>query len=134
MDAMDRLFLPLMLALLVAFMFISFRNNKKRQAAQAELKAQAVPGARVQLSCGLYGTVAADHGGETVEIEIAPGVVTTWNRLAIRDVLTEHADDADTDTADEQETIDDEFTEIATHDAENDDAPPSGDDATAKDK
>lgn len=87
MDAMDTLFLPLMLAMLVVFLLLSFRNQKKRAAAMAELRAQAVPGARVQLSSGLYGTVRRDDGGEDIEIEIAPGVVTTWNRLAIREVV-----------------------------------------------
>lgn len=135
---MEGLFLPLMLALAVAFLFISFRNNKKRQAAQAELKAQAVPGARVQLSCGLYGTIAADEGGDTVDVEIAPGVVTTWNRLAIRDVLTEqpaadvHHDDVEVDETDvEQPRIDLEKDASA---ASADDAPTSDDTADSKDK
>ncbi|GAA4740077.1 preprotein translocase subunit YajC [Gordonia alkaliphila] len=88
---MDGLFLPLMLALLVVFLFISFRNQKKRTQAMNELKAQAVPGARIQLSCGLFGTVHSDDGGESVEVEIAPGVITTWNRLAIRDVIADEA-------------------------------------------
>lgn len=100
MERMDGLFLPLMLALLVGFMFLSFRNNKKRQQAQQQLQAQAVPGARVQLTSGLFGTIVGDEG-ETVEVEIAPGVVTTWNRLAIRDVITEGADAPAVETEDE---------------------------------
>lgn len=85
------LFIPLMLAFAVAMLFVSFRNNKKRTQAMNDVRAQAVPGARVQLTCGLYGTIFSDDGGEDIDIELAPGVVTTWNRLAIREVVTEQA-------------------------------------------
>lgn len=117
---MDNLFLPLMLAMAVAFLFLSFRNQKKRTAAMEQLKAQAVPGARIQLSSGLFGTVRSDDGGETVDVEIAPGVITTWNRLAIREVVAESGaseassadeavdDSAADDTAATAETVIDE--------------------------
>ncbi len=124
MDAMDNLFLPLMLALLVAFLFLSFRNQKKRTAAMAELRAQAVPGARVQLTSGLYGTVRADDGGDDVEIEIAPGVITTWNRLAIREVVADEPHD---------EAVDDTLEEAIVAES-GDDAPNSTDRNDSKDK
>ncbi|MFT4086928.1 MAG: preprotein translocase subunit YajC [Gordonia sp. (in: high G+C Gram-positive bacteria)] len=91
------LLFPLLLAMLAVFMFFNFRNQKKRAAAQQEKKAAAVPGARIQLTSGLYGTVVDDEETDeaTVRVEIAPGVVTTWNRLAIHEVVPEPADDAD---------------------------------------
>ena len=50
---------------------------------------------------GLQATVAAITD-DTVDLEIAPGVVTTWMKLAIRDkILPEDADDlADEDDSD----------------------------------
>lgn len=119
MDRMDSLFLPLMLALLVVFLFISFRNQKKRTKAMEELKAQAVPGARIQLSSGLFGTVHSDDGGESIEVEIAPGVITTWNRLAIRDVIAEQPVAPAEDAVPEDDTP----TDVAP----NDDTPNDGD-------
>lgn len=120
------LFLPLMLALMVGFLFLSFRNNKKRTQAMADLRAQAVPGARIQLSSGLFGTVASDNGGETIDVEIAPGVVTTWNRLAIREVIAD-------DTAPAEEApADSDLTDDAL--ADSDDAPRSEADNDTQDK
>ncbi|WP_344783394.1 preprotein translocase subunit YajC [Gordonia caeni] len=150
---MDGLFLPLILALAVAFLFISFRNQKKRTAAMAELKAQAVPGARVQLSCGLFGTLHSDDGGDTVDVEIAPGVITTWNRLAIREVVAEQPapglDDLDDSVA--GDSVPDDASSIfgddapagenpadenpaGTEDVASDDSPVSPDDNDSKDK
>lgn len=138
---MDGLFLPLILALAVAFLFISFRNQKKRTAAMAELKAQAVPGARVQLSCGLFGTLHSDDGGDTVDVEIAPGVITTWNRLAIREVVAEQQDpELDGTVPDDASSIfDDENPTDENPTDENptgteDDSPVSPDDNDSKDK
>jgi len=99
------LFFPLMLALLAIFMFFSFRNQKKRAAAMAEMQSEAVDGARVQLHAGIFGTVVGDPEGETVDVEIAPGVVTTWNKLAIREVVKDTAveDDETTDLDDDHD-------------------------------
>ncbi len=117
------LFIPLMLAFAVAMLFVSFRNNKKRTQAMNDIRAQAVPGARVQLTCGLNGTIHSDDGGESIDIEIAPGVVTTWNRLAIREVVAEQT--PGTGEAPAIESVTDEAA---------DDAPEAQSDVDSKDK
>lgn len=82
---MDFLF-PILLVLLGGFMYMSIRKQKKRMAEVQEMQSSATTGARVQLTSGLYGTVI-DSNGDCVDVEIAPGVVTRWNKLAIREVV-----------------------------------------------
>lgn len=64
---------------------MSSRKQKKQQAAQQDLQSSLAPGDRVMTTSGLYGTVADTSGDNTIDIEIAPGVVTTWLRLAVRE-------------------------------------------------
>ncbi|EGD56041.1 preprotein translocase subunit YajC [Gordonia neofelifaecis] len=99
---MESLILPLMLALMAGFMFFSIRNQKKRAAAMNEMQSSLEPGARVQLHSGLFATVvdAGDGGNEVVKLELAPGVVTEWNRLAIREVVSPEDDAVDADGSD----------------------------------
>jgi preprotein translocase subunit YajC len=83
---MQSLLLPLLLVLVLAVpLVMSTRKQKKQQAAQQELQSSLAPGDRVMTTSGLYGTVADASGDNTIDIEIAPGVVTTWLRLAIRE-------------------------------------------------
>ncbi|MFT3662526.1 MAG: preprotein translocase subunit YajC [Gordonia sp. (in: high G+C Gram-positive bacteria)] len=140
---MDGPLLLIMFALLAGFMFLSFRNNKKRQQAQQELRDQAVPGARIQLTCGLFGTVVADDGGDSVEVEIAPGVVTTWNKLAVRDVVSESGAEGVSlgKTEDDEYKVPDYTEEDAARDAAAEAAAKAGDapeitaaDSDSKDK
>lgn len=87
---MDFLF-PILLVLLGGFMYMSIRKQKKRMAEVQNMQQSATTGARVQLTSGLYGTVI-DSNSDCVDVEIAPGVVTRWNKLAIREVVA--TDDA----------------------------------------
>ncbi|WP_410570770.1 preprotein translocase subunit YajC [Amycolatopsis sp. cmx-4-61] len=83
---MQSLLLPLLLVLVLAVpLVMSTRKQKKQQAAQQELQSSLAPGDRVMTTSGLYGTVADASGDNTIDIEIAPGVVTTWLRLAVRE-------------------------------------------------
>jgi preprotein translocase subunit YajC len=83
---MQQLLLPLLLVLVLAVpLVMSTRKQKKQQAAQQELQSSLAPGDRVMTTSGLYGTVADASGDNTIDIEIAPGVVTTWLRLAVRE-------------------------------------------------
>ncbi|PRC48676.1 preprotein translocase subunit YajC, partial [Mycobacterium sp. ITM-2017-0098] len=43
---------------------------------------------------GLQGTIAG-LGDDYIELEIAPGVVTTWMKLAVRDRIADDIDDDD---------------------------------------
>ncbi|SEP52477.1 preprotein translocase subunit YajC [Amycolatopsis saalfeldensis] len=104
---MNQLLLPLLLLLVVAVpLIMGTRKQKKQQAAQKDLQEGLAPGDRVMTTSGLYGFVADASGDTTIDIEIAPGVITTWLRQAVREkveptVETEEdsVEDADTDTA-----------------------------------
>jgi len=98
---MQSLLLPLLLVLVLAVpLVMSTRKQKKQQAAQQELQSSLAPGDRVMTTSGLYGTVADASGDNTIDIEIAPGVVTTWLRLAVREKV-EPVVETDEDVTDE---------------------------------
>jgi preprotein translocase subunit YajC len=93
---MDQLlvFLPL-LVILAAFMFFASRRQKRAMQATIDLHESLRIGDRVHTTSGLQATVTAITD-DTVDLEIAPGVVTTWMKLAIRDRIepdTEARDD-----------------------------------------
>ncbi|MEV7098482.1 preprotein translocase subunit YajC [Amycolatopsis sp. NPDC051045] len=105
---MQQLLLPLLLVLVLAVpLVMSTRKQKKQQAAQQELQSSLAPGDRVMTTSGLYGTVADTSGDNTIDIEIAPGVVTTWLRLAVREKV-EPVVETEEDSADEVETATEE--------------------------
>ncbi|WP_208630218.1 preprotein translocase subunit YajC [Amycolatopsis kentuckyensis] len=100
---MQQLLLPLLLVLVLAVpLVMSTRKQKKQQAAQQELQSSLAPGDRVMTTSGLYGTVADASGDNTIDIEIAPGVVTTWLRLAVREKV-EPVVETEEDSVDEVE-------------------------------
>ncbi len=94
------LFLPFLL-IMGGFMYFSSRRQKRAMQATIDLHESLRLGDRVHTTSGLQATVAAITD-DTVDLEIAPGVVTTWMKLAIRDkILPEDADDlADEDDSD----------------------------------
>ncbi|MBB1151531.1 MULTISPECIES: preprotein translocase subunit YajC [Amycolatopsis] len=103
---MNQLLLPLLLLLVVAVpLVMGTRKQKKQQAAQQEMQNSIAPGDRVMTTSGLYGTVADTSSDTTIDIEIAPGVVTTWLRLAVREKVEpvvegeENEDSAETEVA-----------------------------------
>lgn len=77
------LFLPF---LLIMGGFIYFASRRQRRAMQAtiDLHDSLQPGERVHTTSGLEATIVA-IADDTIDLEIAPGVVTTWMKLAIRD-------------------------------------------------
>ncbi|MFD4292310.1 preprotein translocase subunit YajC [Rhodococcus sp. NPDC058505] len=95
---MELLF-PLLILVLLVPMFLGIRRQKKEMAKTAELQDSLNVGDRIMTTAGLYGTVAA-LGETTVDLEIAPGVVTTWARMVIRELVTEDQDNAAADTDD----------------------------------
>src|SRR5271167_1117186 len=96
-------FLPL-LVILGGFMFIASRRQKRAMQATIDLHESLQVGDRVHTTSGLQATVVA-FTDDTVDLEIAPGIVTTWMKLAIRDrILPEDAEDFDeTDGLDDSE-------------------------------
>ncbi|MDQ3734879.1 MAG: preprotein translocase subunit YajC [Actinomycetota bacterium] len=96
------LFLPF-LALFGVIIYMQTRQRKKMLARQAELQAALSIGAPVMLTCGLHGDVAG-LDENTVDVEIAPGVVATFARAAVLEVRPGEStfeDDDDSDAADD---------------------------------
>lgn len=76
-----------LLAVLVVFMFINGRKRQKQMKAEQEEKAaKTVPGVKVLLQGGIYGTIVAyDHDDldSPALVEIAPGTVIEVHSQAI---------------------------------------------------
>ncbi len=85
---MSTQFLPLLLMVAVfgVLLYFSSRSKKRQQLAQKTMRDSIQPGTRVSTTSGLQGTVTA-IADDTIELEIAPGVRTTWVRAAVREVI-----------------------------------------------
>jgi preprotein translocase subunit YajC len=97
-------FLPFLL-IMGGFMYFSSRRQRRAMQATVDLHESLRPGDRVHTTSGLEATVAA-IADDTVDLEIAPGVVTTWMKLAIRDRILpddDLDDDLDEDDAEDLE-------------------------------
>ena len=74
------LLFPILVLLLFIPLFLSSRKQKRAQAADASAAASLEPGDVVSTTSGLRGTVVDASYEDTVDLEIADGVVTTWVR------------------------------------------------------
>ncbi|WP_431800587.1 preprotein translocase subunit YajC [Microbacterium sp. bgisy203] len=108
---MDILLLVVMAALLV-FMFWSSRRRAQRMKAEQEAKTRAmVPGVKVLLQGGLYGTLISydnDDLSKPAHVELAPGVEVEVHTQAILRVVDEE----------EGTVTEDEFAEAESDEAE----------------
>jgi len=95
-------FLPLLI-ILGAFMFFASRRQKKAMQATIDLHESLTEGDRIHTTSGLQATIVG-LGDDTVDLEIAPGVVTTWMKLAVRDRINADDDFDDDDDDDIDET------------------------------
>lgn len=77
------LFLPFLL-IMGGFMYFVSRRQRRAMQATIDLHDSLQPGERVHTTSGLEATIVA-IADDTIDLEIAPGVVTTWMKLAIRD-------------------------------------------------
>jgi preprotein translocase subunit YajC len=101
------LFLPLLIVL-GAFMFFASRRQRRAMQATIDLHESLQIGDRVHTTSGLEGTIAAITD-DNVDLEIAPGVITTWMKLAIRDRI--EPDEEDDDDAGPRELSETEATD-----------------------
>ncbi|MCV7348198.1 preprotein translocase subunit YajC [Mycolicibacterium rhodesiae] len=101
-------FLPLII-IMGAFMYFASRRQRKAMQATIDLHESLTVGDRVHTTSGLQATITGITD-DTVDLEIAPGVVTTWMKLAIRDRIEDEADDAADETS--------EATELTESDAD----------------
>ncbi|HEU0256679.1 MAG TPA: preprotein translocase subunit YajC [Microbacteriaceae bacterium] len=87
-----------MLAVLAVMVFFMFRNGKKRQREQAELRSKVVTGADVMTNFGVFGRVIdIDEEKNEVLLETTPGTILRVHRQVVSRVVTpdeEPADDA----------------------------------------
>ena len=87
---MDPLFLPLLLIVVLAVPLIMNTRRQKRAIADAQrVQSSLTDGDRVVTTSGLYATVVGTTEEASVDLEIAPGVRTTWLRAAIRERVTD---------------------------------------------
>ena len=93
------IFLPLLIVM-GAFMFFASRRQKKSMQATIDLHNSLEIGDQVHTTSGLQGMITS-IGEEYVELEIAPGVITTWMKMAIRDRVTDDLEDADDEFAED---------------------------------
>ncbi len=83
--------LIIILVVLIGFMFWSSRRRTQRAKAEQEAKAKAMlPGVKVLLQGGLYGTLLqydADDLSKSARVELSPGVVVEVHSQAILRVV-----------------------------------------------
>jgi len=88
------LFLPFLL-IMGGFMYFASRRQRRAMQATIDLQESLRIGDRVHTTSGLEATIVGITD-DTVNLEIAPGVVTTWMKLAVRDrILPEDVEDAE---------------------------------------
>jgi preprotein translocase subunit YajC len=112
----------IILLALIVFMFWSSRRRSARMKAEQETKQRSMlPGAKVLMQGGLYGTLVsfdADDLSRPAVVELAPGVPIEVHSQAILRVVE----------PEENTLTEDDFIESAPADAQDDIATPIGDD------
>jgi preprotein translocase subunit YajC len=79
------------LAVIVVIFGVMISAQRRRQRAAQSVQHQITPGSRIMTTAGLFATVVSVSDTE-VELEVAPGVVSTYARAAIARVVTPGAD------------------------------------------
>ncbi|MCO1653440.1 preprotein translocase subunit YajC [Pseudonocardia sp. S2-4] len=97
---------PLLILVLFIPIFLSGRRQKRQMQERQSLQSSLEPGDVVMTTSGLRGTVVDASYEETIDIEIADGIVTTWIRAAILERVTPPADDATADADEEPVVVD----------------------------
>ena len=98
---METLLFPLLILLLFIPIFLSGRKQRRQMQETQRLQAALEVGDVVTTTSGLRGTVVDASYEDTLDLEIADGVVTTWLRAAVRDKVDTTPDDASELTGDD---------------------------------
>lgn len=88
---MELLF-PLLIVALLVPMFLNVRKQKRVLADTQALQDSLKVGDEVVTTAGLYARVVLVEE-DTVDLEIADGIITTWSRAVVREVLPPETDD-----------------------------------------
>ncbi|MGE3287509.1 MAG: preprotein translocase subunit YajC [Pseudonocardia sp.] len=94
MESYGSLIFLLFIALLFIPIFLNSRRQKKAIADMQALQAALEVGDVVITTSGLRGTVVDASYEDTIDLEIADGVITTWVRAAVREKITEGTTDS----------------------------------------
>lgn len=108
---MDLLF-PLLIVALLVPLFLNARRQKKVLAKTTEMQDSLKIGDEVVTTAGLYARVVLVED-DTIDLEIADGVITTWSRAVVREVLP---DDSEFDDTDLDATTESEITALGSND------------------
>jgi preprotein translocase subunit YajC len=100
MQSLGGLLFPLLILLLFIPIFLSGRKQRRQMATMQQLQSSLEVGDVVTTTSGLRGTVVDVSYEETVDLEIADDVVTTWMRAAVRDKVADSAPGAPLDSSD----------------------------------
>ncbi|OLT09345.1 preprotein translocase subunit YajC [Pseudonocardia sp. CNS-004] len=92
---MELLF-PLLILLLFIPIFLSGRKQKRQMQQMQAMQAALEAGDVIVTTSGLRGTIVDASYEDTIDIEIADGVVTTWVRGAVREKVDPTASAEDT--------------------------------------
>lgn len=79
---MELLLLVLLLAVFLGLPMLQMRKQTKQIGLIRAFQASLTPGMVVELTSGLHGRLTS-VGETTVDVDIAPGVTTTWDRAAV---------------------------------------------------
>jgi preprotein translocase subunit YajC len=85
------IFVPL-LVIMGAFMFFASRRQKKAMQATINLHDSLAVGDEIMTTAGLFGTIT-DVSDTKVDVELAPGVVVTMLKLAVKEKTVVDDDD-----------------------------------------
>jgi preprotein translocase subunit YajC len=106
------LFLPL-IVIMGAFMFFASRRQKKAMQATVNLHDSLAVGDEIMTTAGLFGIITDVSDGK-VDVEVAPGVVLTMLKLAVKEKVSDDLDADDEDLDDEDFEDDDDSAEAST--------------------
>lgn len=103
--------LPLILLFGALGLMMYFMSRRQRRAAQQQqdLQSSLSVGDRVMTTSGLYGTIVDTSDPATIDLEISPGVETTWLRAAVREKV---GPDVDIEDEVDEDLVEDEVDEV----------------------
>jgi preprotein translocase subunit YajC len=101
---MDLIF-PLLILFMIGLVFMSSRQRKKQEQKQQSIQNGLAVGDVVVMTSGISGTVVDVEDERTIDVEIAPDVVTTWLRAAVREKLVPEEAAVDAEDLDEIDAL-----------------------------
>lgn len=99
------LLLPLFLLVLFIPILLSGRKQRRQMQEMQQMQRDLAEGDVVVTTSGLRGIVVDASFEDTIDLEIADDVVTTWLRAAVREKVVAEQADVTTDDADETPAV-----------------------------